>query len=68
MAKCLPHFYLVFVENLVIKYILLSMQDRPERLARCSETKSGGGISTMTSMIVDTNFELVTTRVGSHRG
>jgi hypothetical protein len=45
------------------------MQDRPaERLARYSETKSGGGISTMTSITVDMDSVLVTTQIGNHRG
>ena len=41
------------------------MQDSP---ARRSQTKSGGGIITMTFMIVDTNFIVVTTQIGSHHG
>jgi hypothetical protein len=45
------------------------MQDSPaERLARYSETKSGGGIGTMISIAVDMNFVLVTTQIGNHRG
>jgi hypothetical protein len=45
------------------------MQDRTvERLVRYSETKSGGGISTMASMTVDMGFVLVTTQIGNHRG
>jgi len=45
------------------------MLDSPaERLAGCSETKSGGAITTMTSIIADMNFILVITQIGSHRG
>ena len=45
------------------------MQDRPaERLARYLDPKSGGGISTMTSIIADIVFVLVTTHIGNHRG
>ncbi len=38
------------------------------RLALYSETKSGGGISTMTPIIAGTISVLVTTHIGNHRG
>jgi hypothetical protein len=37
-------------------------------LARYSETKSGGGISTVLFMVVVMTSVLVTTQIGCHRG
>jgi hypothetical protein len=43
--------------------------DRTERLTRCSETKSGGGINAMTSLIIaDMNFVLIYYPDWEHRG
>ena len=45
------------------------MQNRPEeRFARRSETKGGGEITIVSSIIADMNFILVITQTGNHRG
>ena len=44
------------------------MAQHHERLARYSETNSGGGISTITFMVVDMNFVLATTHIRGRRG
>jgi hypothetical protein len=45
------------------------MQNRPaERLTHRSEMKSGGGITTITSIIAVMNFVLVIAQVGDHLG
>ena len=45
------------------------MQNRPEeRFARRPETKGGGEITIVTSIIADMNFILVITQTGNHHG